>query len=310
MIHVAVGVIRNNQHQVLIAKRPSHVHLGGLWEFPGGKVEVGETVQQALQRELREELNITFDLVNSQPLIKITHQYPGKKVLLDVWTVTDVKGELYGREHQLIKWINIDKLSEFDFPEANKAIVAALTLPQRYLITGFFSSQEEFDQRLIKNLKNNIKLVQLRAKHLNDDDYFLLAKHAVVVCHQNHAKVILNSAPELVDMVNADGVHLTTSRLMQCQTRPVAAHKYLIASCHNEDEIRQAMKIGVDAIVLGPVKRTSSHPETTVLGWQRFSKLVELASMPVFALGGLIETDLRAARDHGAQGIAGISVWW
>jgi len=310
VIHVAVGVVRNNQQQILIAKRPRHVHLGGLWEFPGGKVEAGETAQQALQRELKEELNITFSLAHSRPLIKITHQYSEKTVLLDVWLVSDAKGQAYGREQQLIKWVTLDQLHQFDLPEANKAIVTALTLPHRYLITDDFSSQDEFNQRLNVVIKNNIGLVQLRLKKLNADAYIDLAKHATTLCHQHNVKIILNASHEVLDIINADGLHLTALRLMQYHSRPIANNKYLIASCHNASEIQQAAKIGVDAIVLGPVKKTNSHPEALPLGWQRFSQLVELAPMPVFALGGLKEVDLQTAREHGAQGIAGISAWW
>jgi 8-oxo-dGTP diphosphatase len=310
VIHVAVGVIRNHQHQILIAKRPAHVHLGGLWEFPGGKVEVGETVQQALQRELKEEINITFDVANSQPIIQITHHYPEKTVLLDVWSVSDVKGQVYGREHQMTKWVALDELHQFDFPEANKAIVAALTLPQRYLITGDFLSQVEFTQRLNAAIKNNISLIQLRAKKLHESDFINLAKHATTLCHQHNVKIILNTSPEVFDTINADGLHLTASRLMQYQSRPITNKKYLLASCHNESEIQQAAKIGVDAIVLGFVKITTSHPHAIALGWQRFAQLVELAPVPVFALGGLGEADLQTAREQGAQGVAGVSAWW
>lgn len=310
VVHVAVGVIRNRKNQILIARRPSHVHLGGLWEFPGGKVENNETVQQALQRELKEELNISFNPNSSYPLIKITHQYTEKKVLLDVWVVTDIQGDVYGCEQQEIKWVTVDELHQFDFPEANKTIVTALNLPNRYLITGNFSSQKEFDQRLINALKNEIKLVQLRAKQITDKEYFALAKHALTVCHQHGAKLVLNAEPELIKSVDADGIHLTASRLMQFQARPIATNKYLIASCHNEAEIQQAIKIGVDIVVLGPVKNTTTHAQAITMGWERFSELVESASAPVFALGGLKEVDLQMAQQHGAQGIAGISAWW
>ena len=85
VVHVAVGVVRNPQGNILIAKRPAHAHQGDLWEFPGGKVERGESLQQALQRELHEELGI--DVTHARPLIRIPHSYPDKQVLLDVWLI-------------------------------------------------------------------------------------------------------------------------------------------------------------------------------------------------------------------------------
>ena len=89
-VHVAVAVIKNDNGDVLIAKRPDHLHMGGFWEFPGGKVEAGETVLQALQREIREE--VALDIHAAQPLLRIPFQYPDKHVLLDVWCVTGFAG--------------------------------------------------------------------------------------------------------------------------------------------------------------------------------------------------------------------------
>ena len=120
-VHVAVGVIYNSQGKVLIALRPNHTHLGGLWEFPGGKVEVGEKVQAALIRELNEELGI--DTTASTPWIKIRHTYPDVSVLLDVWRVTEFQGEALGREGQDVRWVSVDELSDYHFPAPNLDIV-------------------------------------------------------------------------------------------------------------------------------------------------------------------------------------------
>ena len=129
-IHVAVGVIFDNQQsdQILIAKRPQHLHQGGLWEFPGGKVAAGETVDQALERELFEELGIT--VTQSQPLMQIEHNYSDKQVFLDIWTVTQYSGEARGLEGQECRWVAMQQLlcveSKYQFPEANKAILEKL----------------------------------------------------------------------------------------------------------------------------------------------------------------------------------------
>ena len=129
-IHVAVGVIFDNQQedQILIAKRPQHLHQGGLWEFPGGKVAAGETVNQALKRELFEELGIT--VTQSQPLMQVEHNYSDKQVFLDIWTVTQYSGEARGLEGQECRWVAMQQLlcaeSKYQFPEANKAILEKL----------------------------------------------------------------------------------------------------------------------------------------------------------------------------------------
>ena len=125
-IHVAVAVIvhQNDSNKILIAKRPDHVYKGGLWEFPGGKVEQGEHVFEALARELEEELAIF--VLQAEPLIKIQHDYPEKSVLLDVWKVTEFSGNAKGNEGQAIDWVSVDKLNEYSFPEANNVIIDEL----------------------------------------------------------------------------------------------------------------------------------------------------------------------------------------
>ncbi|MGX9461530.1 8-oxo-dGTP diphosphatase MutT [Shewanella sp. A14] len=123
-IHVAVGVIINQHKQILIAKRHDHLHQGGKWEFPGGKVEKNETVTQALTRELKEEVNI--DVSSTTAFMDIRHDYPDKQVRLDIHLVTDFDGQATGVEGQQIEWVEQQTISEYEFPEANKAIVDKL----------------------------------------------------------------------------------------------------------------------------------------------------------------------------------------
>ena len=126
-VHVAVAVIVNTQGQVLITRRPETAHQGGLWEFPGGKVEAGELVGAALKRELSEELGI--ELLACESLLEILHDYPDKSVLLDVWRVTAFSGEAYGREQQPVRWVTPESLRNYAFPQANRAIIQALLAP-------------------------------------------------------------------------------------------------------------------------------------------------------------------------------------
>ncbi len=123
-IHVAAGVILNGEGQVLLALRPKDKHKGGLWEFPGGKVEEGESVQAALARELLEEINLVVDA--AAPFLVIEHDYGDKQVTLDVWTVSRFSGTPHGSEGQEIAWVKITDLDRYQFPEANAGIVAAL----------------------------------------------------------------------------------------------------------------------------------------------------------------------------------------
>ena len=123
-VHVAAGVIFDDEGNILIAKRLQHLHQGGLWEFPGGKLEPDETARDALARELKEELQI--QVISAQPLIEIRHRYNDKSVLLDVWRVDKFVGEPAGNEGQEIKWIKPAELPNYEFPAANRDIVLAV----------------------------------------------------------------------------------------------------------------------------------------------------------------------------------------
>ncbi len=123
-MHVAVGIIRNTLGEILIAQRPKNTYKGGLWEFPGGKIEASETVFQALQRELKEELNI--DVTQAESWLQWEHDYSDRIVLLDVWNVTEFLGTPQGAEGQLIRWVSRQALNQFQFPEGNHFILANL----------------------------------------------------------------------------------------------------------------------------------------------------------------------------------------
>lgn len=117
---MAVGVVAKEGH-ILLAKRAKHQHQGGLWEFPGGKVEPDEPVTQALGRELREELAI--EVTACEPLLAVNHDYGDKQVCLDVWLVSGFNGEAQGVEGQPLEWVPVAKLASYEFPQANVAIV-------------------------------------------------------------------------------------------------------------------------------------------------------------------------------------------
>lgn len=310
IVHVAVGVILDRDGNILIARRPDNVHQGGLWEFPGGKVEPGESLFNALARELYEELAITP--VATQPLIQIRHDYGDKAVLLDVHKVTEFTGEPKGNEGQPIRWVTPQELASYSFPAANQPIITAIRLPQRLLITGEFHQPQELLQKLERALAQGIRLVQLRMR----DQHQLAAVLADVarLCQGYSAQLMLNSSPSFFAQMTKPGIalglHLNSTHLRATKARPVAADILLGASCHNQQELEHAQKIGVDFICLSPVLATRSHPGQTTMGWDNFSTLVEAAGIPVFALGGMTDEHFPAAIGCGAQGIAAISAWW
>ncbi|PUA28968.1 MAG: hypothetical protein B0W54_11250 [Cellvibrio sp. 79] len=314
LIHVAVGVIIGPDKKILIAKRPQTAHQGGLWEFPGGKVDAGESVHQALVRELQEEISIS--VTESAPLIQIRHHYPDKSVLLDVYSVTRFDGEPCGVEGQPICWVSPEDLNNFEFPAANKPIINAIALPDKYLITGDFASDEDFEQRLSSAYEQGIRIVQLRLREFNLSNQRALITKAIALSEKYSARLLVNSSVEIFEKIIsaypsvAIGLHLSQSQAAVVSARPISADYLLGISCHSEKEIVQAQQLGADYLLLSPVKETKSHPDAEPIGWDIFASLVELANVPVYALGGMTEADLNQAKFAGAQGVAGISAWW
>ena len=308
-VHVAVAVIADAAGQVLLARRHDDLHQGGLWEFPGGKLEASEDILAALAREIHEELGIT--VVAARPLIRIHHDYPDKSVLLDVWKVVRWRGEPHGREGQPIRWVAPAALGEYAFPAANAPIITAAQLPPVYPVTPEPDrGLVEFLARLDGLFAAGVRLLQLRAKTLSPQDYSGLAKETLQLARRWGAEVMLNADSDAVTTSGAHGVHLTSARLMRLEKRPLDGRYRVAASCHDERELAHAVRIGVDFVVVAPVLPTTSHPGAVTLGWDGFRRLTELAPVPVYALGGLDCSQLGDAYRNGGQGIAAISALW
>ncbi len=310
VVHVAVGVVRNEKGELLIAQRPDHLHQGGCWEFPGGKVESNESTEQALYRELKEELAI--EVTQAEPLIVIPFEYSEYHVVLNVWQVMQFTGDPLGQEGQPIAWVSEAQLGEFTFPEANRAIITAIRLPSCYMITGKPVDEPElFLQKLESALVRGIKLVQLRAKGLDDEGFLLLAKRALSLCHQFGAKLLLNGEPSLLEALpEADGIQLSSRHSAAFDNRPIVLDKLLGVSCHTLEQLDHAVRIKADFALLSPVQATTTHPGDQPLGWQQFSSLVADVPIPVYALGGMDASMENKARQQGGQGIAAISALW
>ncbi len=305
VLDVAVGVVFNRAGEVLIAQRPGHVHLGGLWEFPGGKVEADEGIDQALRRELLEEVGV--DAAPSVPLICLRHDYPDRSVRLHVRTVHSFRGEARGLEGQPVRWVPLSELDRYPFPEANLAIIHALKLPSYYAIMNLGSGSERaLEERLEALAISGIDLVRLRPLGCEAADYHRHAVRLVRLGERLNVRLLVSGEPSLLDQIGAAGLHLRSDQLTSFSSRPIPPDRWLAASCHDAGELQRAAALGADFAVLGPVQPTSSHPDAMPLGWPRFQALVEDVSLPVYALGGLDRCHLDWARHHGAHGVAAI----
>lgn len=309
-LHVVAAAIFNQYNQVLITRRAKKVHQGGKWEFPGGKVERGETPIEALKRELAEELGIHN--LTCIPLIKTHHHYPEYSVWLDVWQVTRFRGVPEGREGQPLKWVVLDDLCGVDLPDANLPVVTALKLPNTYLITPEPGDDwPSFLSQLTKIIRGKQYLIRFRAKSLTPEAYLRRADSVVKLCHKEGAYVLIDGQPEWVEWLAADGLHLHSRSLMSARSRSLSKRFLLGVSCHDTGQVEQANRVGADFAVISPVKTTQSHSGTYGIGWAAFTRLCDRARMPAYALGGMQPEDLYHARNCGGQGIAAIrSLWW
>lgn len=308
-LHVAAAVIRGADGRVLIARRPEHKHQGGLWEFPGGKVEAGEAVEAALARELHEELGI--DIAASRPLIQVRHDYPDLAVLLDVHEVSAFTGEPHGREGQPLAWVAPRELPHYEFPEANRPIVAAARLPAQYLITPDNLEPGELLRGVRQALAGGIRLLQLRAPNMYSPEYRDLATDIQGLC-AGKAQLMLKGPLEWLGDFPAAGWHLTAQQLRKYapKGRPFPRERWLAASCHDAEELALAAQMGVDFVTLSPVQMTQTHPDAAPLGWEAAAELIRGFNQPVYLLGGVGPVDAERAWQIGAQGVAGIRAFW
>jgi len=300
MVEVAAAIIERADGAFLLAQRPAGKVYAGWWEFPGGKVDAGESAHAALARELHEELAI--DVTRAYPWVTRVYTYPHATVRLNFFRVTEWRGEPHPREEQQILWQRIDEPVAEPMLPANAPVLRSLALPLEYAITD--AQTYGMDGQLARmeaRLKQGLRLIQVRDKDFPDRP--ALIRKASELAHRHGARVLVNGGPAA-----ADGVHLPAAQLMQLKERPAA--ELVAASCHTREELERAITLQLDFAVLGPVRATASHPKTPPLGWERFAQIAHGVPMPVYAIGGLRRVDLDAARSAGAHGLAMIRGSW
>ncbi len=316
-IHVVAAIIPHarNHQRIFLSRRKKGQHLADLWEFPGGKLETGEARFHGLRRELEEETGIVVSAAH--PLICIRHQYPDKRILLDVWRVTRYVGNPHAREDQETGWFGIDELEMMDFPAADLPVIQALQLPPEILITPDVDTHHidsylsQFERLLSRH---PYRLISFRAHGLEDRAYADVAADlqqlatsagAEIIIHRNKTQSIRSKLFESYRFR-----HLNSYQLHVLQKRPLGDGYRLSASCHDLEELNKAERFGCSFAYLSAVRETTSHPGKPGKGWHGFAKLARLSRVPVYALGGVKRQDYAAACYQGALGVAGIRDFW
>ncbi|WP_066456810.1 Nudix family hydrolase [Castellaniella caeni] len=316
-VRVAAGLILDSRGRLLLGQRPDGKAWAGWWEFPGGKIEVGETVEQALIRELDEELGIQATQV--YPWVVYVHEYPKSIVELAFCQVTAWQGEPHGRENQALDWVDpwdirLDESEHPIAPGGGSLLPAAapplrwLRLPTRYRISNI-RHPDHLDgwlAQLRHELLYGLKLVQFRepAWAGSLDALHAALQDTLALCRQHGARCLINSCHPHNWWSQADGVQLRAAdaaRVLQQDTRPPG---WLGVSAHTEHDIDCARELQADFVVLGHVSPTDSHLGSPALGWDAFRQLAVTAGRPVFAIGGQSNDTLDMARLHGAHGVA------
>lgn len=307
-IDVAVAVVFNAAGQVLWGCRPEGKPYAGYWEFPGGKVEPDETVWQALVRELKEELDITA--LEGGPWFRIEHDYEHANVRLHLYRVWHFEGTPKSLEQQPFTWASLDSSDLSPILPATEPLLPKLAQPTVMALSNYEAGFEACAERLERGL-NATKLpvyVQFREKTLSGDALIQAFEHCYGLCQKTGQAMLLNSDTWVNLREHLDALpcplHLTQAHLLSGQFQDLQCAG---ASVHDAGSLRIAFDRGLSYAVLGAVKQTTSHPEQSGLGWERFLEITQAARLPVFAIGGLAGYDISDARLHGAHGIAMLS---
>ena len=301
-IKAVVGILyAKNNTQILITKRRKNQFMPNYWELPGGKIETGEDEEDALARELQEELGIKTLRISLKHVM--THHYKDKTVNLSIYNVESYKGNVTGTEGQDVRWCNLQNLSNYKLLPTMRIIINRIRLPEYYWITPDERDPELLLQKCQNHLITGAKIIQLRSKDLIEHSYIGKIHN---LCQSYEARLILN-VPNKTFKEPCDGWHLTSEELLKYRKRPCANNKLLGASAHNMKEAKYAETISVDYISLAPIEETPSHPNATPLGWEVAKDIVSKSNLPVYLLGGMGRDSLGRALKIRAQGIAGIS---
>ena len=293
----------------MLGKRTRSQSWAGWWEFPGGKLEKNETPSKALEREIYEELGVNINEYKQWTTRRVFEKH--KTTTLYFFIITSWSGEIRGKEGQEICWVNIKTFDSKKILPPNQVIHRALKneLGDIFAITNHQEIASDVFFHILKNkINKGLSFLQIREKNLSKKDLITFIGQIKEVLKKTDVKIVINSSIRLAYEFELDGVHLTSKQLYELEKFP----KDLLVgvSCHSIKDLQVAEQKSADYVVLGPVKKTPSHPKSDFLGWENFRALVESSNLPIYAIGGMKKDDISISFDKGSVGIASQRDFW
>jgi 8-oxo-dGTP diphosphatase len=302
VIEVAVSIVRTPDGRVLMAERTPGQISPGFWELPGGKIDDGESAEQAAIRELDEEVGVRALAV--RPWVSYEHVFPLRRIRLHFFKIERWDGTPHGREGQRVAWIDPAMPTVAPILPSVERVLAALGLPPVYAVCrgADRGGVAGVLDHVVLGIRQGLRLFQLRVPDCSPDQRVALARRVNAIAAPAGARVLLVGSALEARRAGLAGVHSTAEELKRLRARPPV--KLWLCSCHDEGDLARAAQLGADAAVVSPVLKSAAHPDRAALGWEGLKRLCARATLPLYAQGGIEAAHLSAAQSAGAIGVA------
>ena len=299
---VAAGIVRAADGRVLMAERTAGQISAGFWEFPGGKIDRGESAEHAAIRELDEEIGIRALTV--RPWISYEHAFPLRRIRLHFFKVERWEGSPHGREGQRLSWIDPAMPSVAPLLPSVERVLATLALPALYAVcrSADHAGMRDLLEHVAVGVRRGLRLFQLHAPDCSPDQRVVLARRVNSIAAPARALVLLAGSALEARRAGLAGVHSSAHELRRLTGRPSV--RLWLCSCHHEGDLARATELGADGAVLSPVFKSAAHPDRAPLGWEGLKRVSAVATVPLYAQGGLAAAHCGEAQTAGAIGIA------